>query len=107
MPCKFRAVFLTLLLLMAFGCGHFDKTVCGEPEGEEKQFIDSLNLVFQNKLIIEQVPCYPGYIQAHLKTSVPNETLDSINAVCRNKNYIEFLVYDKEGNLIRGSIISM
>ena len=81
--------------------------MCGEPEGEQKVFIDSLNVFYANRLVIKQVPCYPGYIQANLKTDITKEILDSIEVACKENQWAEFLVYDKEGNLIRGNTGSM
>jgi len=81
--------------------------MCGEPEGKEKLFIDSINNVYQDQLIVKQVPCYPGYIRADLKTDLSKETLDTIEYSCKHNQWIEFLVYDKNGNLIRGDVGSM
>ena len=83
------------------------KSICGEPTGKEKSFIDSLNSISINKLTIEHVPCYPGYIQAHLKTKVARETLEDIETAVTMFGYAEFLVYDKDNVLIMGNAGSM
>ncbi len=102
-------VFVSLIVLINSSCGHtFDKIVCGEPEGRAKIFIDSVNSVWQNKLLLKQVPCYPGYIQIDLKIKVANNDLDNIeNAFSRTVEWAELLVYDKDGKLIRGNTGSM
>lgn len=104
---KSLSILILVVVVTTIGCNYFTKKMCGEPEGREKVFIDSLNLVYLNRLIIKQVPCYPGYIQANLKTDVSKEILDNIEIACRKYQWIEFLVYDKNGSLIRGNVGSM
>lgn len=96
-----------LFIMPIVSCDYLTTKICGEPEGKEKVFIDSINVIYKNRLVIKPVPCYPGYIQANLKADVSNETLDSIQIACRPYQWIEFLVYDKKGNLIRGNVTSM
>jgi hypothetical protein len=100
-------IFVFMCTLTILGCDAMTKKMCGEPEGKEKVFIDSLNVFYTNRLIIKQVPCYPGYIQANLQTDISKEILDTIEGSCRENQWIEFLVYDKDGKLIRGNTGSM
>jgi hypothetical protein len=84
------------------------KKMCGEPEGKEKAFLDAVNVKYANRLVIKQIPCYSGYIQTNLKTDVSNAVLDSIEKACKDNQWtLEFIVYDKDGKLIRGNVGSM
>jgi hypothetical protein len=104
---KNKIVVSTLLLWLFASCDWADKVVCGEPTGEHKGFIDRVNQQYAGKLTVEQVPCYPGYLQVNCKTSVADELLDEIASSARKLDWIEMLVYDKNNKLIRGETGSM
>lgn len=99
---------ITFLALFA-SCGDlFDKALCGEPEGEQKNFIESTNKKFQDKFVLKHVACYKDYMRIDLKTDYDKNTVDSLEkAYTQIVNYAEFLVYDKDGKLIRGNTGSM
>lgn len=90
-------------------CGDtFDKVMCGEPDGKQKEFIDKTNLQYKDQFVIRHVPCYAAYMQVDIKTYYSKTTIDSLeNAYHKQINWAEFLVYDKDGKLIRSSTISM
>jgi hypothetical protein len=89
-----------------FGCN--TDIVCGHPEGKKKAFIDSVNSKFKDNLVIKDVPCYSDYMQLDLKNDYDKNIIDSIEkAYIETVNYAEFMVYDKNGKLIRGNIGSM
>jgi hypothetical protein len=88
--------------------GAFDKILCGEPQGRKKIFIDSVNQKWAGKLILKQVPCYPGYIQINLTQDVDNAELSIIeSSFGETVEWAELLVYNKNGKLIRGDKGSM
>ena len=103
---KFILIFISATFLR---CGDtIDKTLCGEPEGKQKTFIESVNSKFQDKFIIKHVPCYADYMRIDLKTEYDKNLVDSLEkSYTQTVNYAEFLVYDKDGKLIRGSTGSM
>lgn len=90
-------------------CGlSFTKIVCGVPAGKQKSFIDSVNINLKDKLTISYVPCYSDYMEVYLKTDYEKWIIDSLeNEYERKVNWAEFLVYNKNGQLIRGSKGSM
>jgi hypothetical protein len=103
-----RHIFILIAVVATIiSCDTVDKKVCGDPQGQQKKFIDSLNKQHGGQISFEQVPCYPGYLQAHLKVDVPQDLLDSINVVRRQNQWVEFLVYDKKGKLVMGTTGSM
>jgi len=104
---KNRIVVSAVLMCLLASCEWVDKTVCGEPTGEHKVFIDRMNKEYSDKLTLEQVPCYPGYLQVRCKTGVPDGILDKIESSARKLDWIEMLVYDKDNKLIRGDTGSM
>jgi hypothetical protein len=104
---KNKIVVHVMLLCLLVSCDWVDRTVCGEPTGAHKVFIDLINQRYSNALTIKQVPCYPGYLQVDCKTSVPGELLDKTGSSARKLNWIEILVYDKNDKLIRGETGSM
>ena len=92
-----------------FSCGDsFDKALCGEPEGKQKIFIDSVNKKYKDQLSIRDVPCYSDYMEITLKTNYQKALIDSLeNFYSKSVNRAEFHVYDKKGKLIRGNRGSM
>ncbi len=105
---------LILLAIIAFVFGLFmcDTTwgiekFCGEPEGKRKVFIDSLNHVHAKVLVVKEVPCYFGYLEVRCKREVSEKLLDSIGSSAQALGWIEVLVYNTEGFLIRGETGSM
>ena len=104
---KINIIFLFIVYVFFASCDSTVKYICGEPEGKEKAFIDSLNFVYQEQLTFEQVPCYPGYLQATLHKDISSVNLDSVEVVIKKNKYVEFLVYDEKGSLIRGDRGSM
>ena len=96
-----------VILLLLLSCDGVNKIVCGEPDGRHKAFIDKINTQHSGTLTVEQVPCYPGYLQVNCKAAVTNELLDEIDASARKLDWIEVLVYDKDNKLIRGNKGSM
>ncbi|MDX2066897.1 MAG: hypothetical protein SFV55_00655 [Haliscomenobacter sp.] len=100
---------LGLFLVVSLNsCDVFTKTLCGEVQGRQKVFIDSVNAVYEDRFVLSQVPCYPGYLRADLKTNIESKDLDSLEiAYNRLFGFAELLVYDQDKNLIRGSTGSM
>lgn len=100
---------LGLILVVSLNsCDAFTKTFCGQVQGRQKVFIDSVNAVYEDRLVLSQVPCYPGYLRVDLKTNIEAKDLDSLEiAYNRLIGFAELLVYDKDKNLIRGSAGSM
>ncbi len=99
-------LFLLVLIFMSLlnGC----KTLCGEAQGRQQVFIDSVNTVYEDRLVLSQVPCYPGYLRVDLKTNIETKDLDSLEtAYNRLFGFAELLVYDQDEKLIRGSTGSM
>lgn len=96
------------IMISLNGCDAFTKTFCGQVQGRQKVFIDSVNALYEDKLVLSQIPCYPGYLRVDLKTNVGTKDLDSLeNAYNRLIGFAELLVYDRDKNLIRGSSGSM
>jgi len=85
-------------------CGDtFDKEMCGEPVGKQKEFIDKANLQFKDQFVVRHMPCYASYMRIDLKANYSKTIIDSLEkAYCKQINFAEFLVYDKDGNLVRG-----
>jgi hypothetical protein len=78
------------------------------PTTEQQTFMDSVNLKFKDKLTIKHVPTYDDYMHVYLKNDYNKNLIDSLeNAYTQTLGFVEFLVYDKEGKLIRGSYGSM
>jgi uncharacterized lipoprotein YehR (DUF1307 family) len=100
---------LGLILVVSFNsCDAFTKTFCGQVQGRQKVFIDSVNAVYEDRLVLSQVPCYPGYLRVDLKTNLEAKDLDSLEtAYNRLIGFAELLIYDRDKNLIRGSTGSM
>lgn len=100
---------LGLILVVSLNsCDAFTKTFCGQVQGRQKVFIDSVNAVYEDRFVLSQVPCYPGYLRVDLKTNIEVKDLDSLEtAYNRLIGFAELLVYDKDKNLIRGSAGSM
>ncbi len=100
---------LGLILVVSLNsCDAFTKTFCGQVQGRQKVFFDSVNTVYKDRLVLSQVPCYPGYLRADLKTNIESKDLDSIEvAYNRLFGFTELFVYDQDKNLIRGSTGSM
>lgn len=96
-------------LILLSSCGRMlNKIVCGEPKGRQKIFIDSVNARFGDKLTLTHVPCYGDYIEVHLKSGYEKALIDSLeNGYQRSVSWAEFLVYNANGELIRGSKGSM
>jgi hypothetical protein len=110
MKYKHNTQFLLLTVVISFcSCGtKFSKFVCGEESSNQKTFIDSVNIKFNDKLTLSYVPCYADYMEVHLKTDYEKWIIDSLeNEYERSINWAEFLVYNKDGDLIRGSHGSM
>ena len=100
---------LGLILVVSLnGCDAFTKTFCGQVQGRQKVFIDSVNAVYEDRFVLSQVPCYPGYLRVDLKTNIEAKDLDSLEtAYNRLFGFAELLVYDQGKNLIRGNTGSM
>ena len=81
--------------------------LCGEPDGTRKLFIDSLNRMHAEVFVVKQVPCYYEYLEVKCKTEVSEKVLDSIDSSARTLGWIEVLVYNSKGLLIRGETGSM
>lgn len=78
------------------------------PTTEQQTFMDSVNLKFKDKLTIKHVPTYHGYMYVYLKNDYNKNLIDSLeNAYRQTLGVVEFLVYDKNGDLIRGTYGSM
>jgi uncharacterized lipoprotein YehR (DUF1307 family) len=100
---------LGLILVVSLnGCDAFTKTFCAQVQGRQKVFIDSVNAVYEDRFVLSQVPCYPGYLRVDLKTNLETKDLDSLeNAYNKLIGFAELLVYDQDENLVRGSKGSM
>lgn len=100
---------LGLILVVSLnGCDAFTKTLCGQVQGRQKVFVDSVNAVYEDRFVLSQVPCYPGYLRVDLKINLEAKDLDSLeNAYNRLFGFAELLVYDRDKNLIRGNRGSM
>lgn len=100
---------LGLILVVSLNsCDALTKSFCGQVQGRQKVFIDSINAVYEDRLVLSQVPCYPGYLRVDLKTNIEAKDLDSLeNTYNRLIGFAELLVYDQDENLIRGSTGSM
>ena len=82
--------------------------MCGQPEREQKAFIDSINYKYSDKLTITHVPCYADYMKVNLKSNYQKELIDSLQKSYKKLfHWAEFQVYDKDGKLIKGSTGSM
>src|SRR4051812_23104942 len=74
------------------------------PATEQKTFMGSVNLKFKDKLTIEHVPTYSDYMNVKLKGDYDKKLIDSLeNAYKQTISFVEFLVHDRDGKLIRGS----
>jgi hypothetical protein len=107
---KFSITFLVLTITSIFcSCGDtFNKFMCGEPEGKQKLFIDSINSTYKDELTLRHMPCYNDYMRIDLKTNYDKLLVDSLEqAYERTVWWAEFHVYDKYGKLIRGNTGSM
>lgn len=70
--------------------------------------MDSVNLKFKDKLTIEHVPTYNSYMYIYLKSDYNKNLIDSLeNSYKQTIGFVEFLVHDKDGKLIRGTYGSM
>lgn len=70
--------------------------------------MDSVNLKFKGKLTIKHVPTYDDYMYVYLKSDYDKNLIDSLeNAYKQTIGFVEFLVHDKNGDLIRGTYGSM
>ena len=100
---------LGLIIVVSLnGCDAFTKTFCGQVQGPQKVFIDSVNAVYEDRLVLSQVPCYPGYLRIDLKTNIEAKDLDSLETAYNKLfGFSELLVYNQGENLIRGSTGSM
>lgn len=103
---KFLITIVSTALLAQFvGCTDF---ICGEPHEKVKTFIESVNSKFKDSIVIEHVPCYSDYMQIHLKGNYDESLIDSLEQSYEDTVWwAEFLVYDKNGKCIRGSVGSM
>lgn len=81
--------------------------LCGEPDGERKLFIDSLNRTHAELLVVKQIPCYYDYLEVRCKTTISEKLLDSIDSSAQTFGWIEVLIYNPKGLLIRGETGSM
>jgi len=81
--------------------------LCGELNGERKLFIDSLNQIHAKLIVVTQVPCYYDYLEVQYKTEVSEKVLNSIDSSAQSLGWIEGLVYNSKGLLIRGETGSM
>ena len=107
---KFIIKLFTLTIASTLcGCGDsFDKAMCGQPEGKQKAFIDSINSKYSDVLTISHVPCYSDYMRVTLKSNYQKTLIDSLeNSYSKLVNWAEFHVCDKDGKLIRGNTGSM
>jgi hypothetical protein len=104
---KFYFLVLVTYIFIYTQCNYVTKKMCGEPAGRQKEFIDSLNAVYKDRLTIEEVPCYPGYIQAFLKVDSSQVAFEEFEQATIKEGYVEFLVYDKDKKLIMGNTGSM
>jgi uncharacterized lipoprotein YehR (DUF1307 family) len=100
---------LGLILVVSLNsCDAFNKTFCGQVQDRQKMFIDSVNAVYEDRLVLSQVPCYPGYLRVDLKTNIEAKDLDSLEtAYNRLIGFAKLLVYDQDEYLIRRSTGSM
>lgn len=100
---------LLMLLFFSFlcSCEWSERLICGEPTGDLKIFIESVNNNHSATLSLKQVPCYPGYAQRDLKEYSSSEFIDSLVQEIRRHSFVEVLVYDKEKKLIIGDTGSM
>lgn len=95
------------IILIASSCDWAINKFCGEPTGDLKEYIDSINHKYPDKLIMSQVPCYPGYAQVDLLRNLSESTIDSIENNFEKIHFREVLIYDRDNNLIRGNTGSM
>ena len=107
---KLIIILFTLTFMVTItSCGNtVDKALCGEPEGKQKEFIDKANLQYKDQFVVRHVSCYTDYMRVDIKANYTKTIIDSLeNAYCKQINFVEFLVYDKDGKLIRGNTGSM
>jgi hypothetical protein len=64
-------------------------------------------MAYISQLHVEQVPCYPDYLQLKCMSAVLSSTIDSIEVTARPLGWIKVLVYDRNNILIRGNTGSM
>jgi len=95
--------FSILFALTLTACNYSVDKFCGDAVGHDKIFIDSLNSKFGQIMTLRQMPCYPRFLQADLKTDVSVIILDSINVIRDKNGWVEFFVYDINGKLVRGN----
>lgn len=101
-----KALVLFLLLLMT-SCNELTKRACGELTGKHKRYVDHLNTAYEGQLRVQQVPCYPGYLEVKCLVPAATSILDSIESSAAKLGWMEVLVYDSDGKLQRGNTISM
>lgn len=103
---KLLCLFLGMIFLFLFSCDSTIEKFCGEPKGDEKIFVDALNVKYGGIMLAKPIPCYPGYFQIDLKVEVDSVIINYFDRILRER-YVEVLIYDKSKKLIRGNVGSM
>ena len=88
-------------------CANMVRTFCGELTGERKGFVEKINAEQRGKLEVTQVPCYSDYLQVHCTEEIPATYWQRFDSLAATLGWIEVLVYDRRGNLIKGNTGSM
>ncbi|WP_128396931.1 hypothetical protein [Botryobacter ruber] len=103
-----KSVLIAIMLIFSLSsCDWLTEKMCGEPKGDLRDFIQSVNTHYAESLELQQVPCYPNYAQITLKKEVNAKTLDSLDVELRRYDFTEVLVYNQNNKLIRGNTGSM
>ena len=102
-----KLILLGILFIGLSSCDFFTKKMCGEPKGEMKVLMDSINNANKERFLSKPVPCYPGYYQINLITEIDPSYLDEVEQVLKKNGFIEVLVYNKNNELVRGNVGSM
>lgn len=101
---KLLSLFFGLAIFsLISSCDWLTKKACGEASGRDKEFFDSLNVAFKDSLVIDAMPCYPGFTEAHLKMDIDSVRIEAIWKIVQEEGFVDLFVYDKDGNLIRGN----
>mgnify|MGYP001283420036 CR=1 FL=1 len=70
--------------------------------------MSSVNLKFEGRLTIKHVPTYNDYMYIYLKSDYDKNLIDSLEKSYKQTiGFVEFLVHDKDGKLIRGTYGSL
>ena len=98
---------MPLLAAALSACDTLTTEICGELSGDHKAYVVRVNYAYKSRLQVQQVPCYPGYLQVKCWSTVSSKTLDSIEVSASTLGWMEVLVYNHQGDLVRGNTGSM